>query len=187
MAHMPKTKSMNTLHPGPLVLEPLLASHATEMFAVLCDPAIYEFENEPPRDMTALQLRYALLESRTSPDGSEQWLNWVIRLPGGELAGHVQATVLVGGRAYVAYELASRHWRRGIASTAVAAVLEELASRYFVRDAFAVLKAANYRSQGLLSKLGFAPLPAAARAPWAPEADEVVLRKSLVESATGRR
>jgi RimJ/RimL family protein N-acetyltransferase len=170
---------MNTLRAATLVLEPQLASHAAEMFAVLSDPAIYEFENEPPRDMAALQQRYAMLESRVSPDGAEQWLNWVIRLPGGELAGYVQATVLVGGRAYVAYELASRFWRRGIASTAVAAVLDELSLRYFVRDAFAVLKAANHRSLGLLKKLGFAPLPPAARAPWAHEPDEVVARKAL--------
>lgn len=170
---------MNTLRTGALLLEPQLASHAAEMFAVLSDLAIYEFENEPPLDVSTLQQRYAKLESRTSLDGTEQWLNWVVRLPSGELAGYVQATVLVGGRAYVAYELASRFWRRGIASTAVAAVLEELASRYFVRDTFAVLKAANYRSLGLLNKLGFAPLPPAARPPWAPEPDEVVVRKAL--------
>ncbi len=170
---------MNTLRAGALVLEPQLESHAAEMFAVLSDPAIYEFENEPPSDASALQQRYAKLESRASADGSEQWLNWVIRLPSEELAGYIQATVLVGGRAYVAYELASRFWRRGIASTALAAVLEELASHYFVRDAFAVLKAVNYRSLGLLGKLGFTPLPPAARAPWTPEPDEVVVRKAL--------
>ena len=31
-----------------LVLEPQVAAHADEMFIVLSDPAIYEFENAPP-------------------------------------------------------------------------------------------------------------------------------------------
>ena len=170
---------MNTLRAGSLVLEPQLEGHAADMFAVLSDPAIYEFESEPPPSVAVLGQRYAMLESRLSPDGSEQWLNWVIRLPGGELAGFMQATVLVGGRAYVAYELASRFWRQGIASTALEAVLQELASHYGVRDAFAVLKAVNHRSLSLLAKLGFKPLPPAARAPWAPEVDEITVHRAL--------
>lgn len=170
---------MNTLHAGALVLEPQVERHAEAMFEVLSDPAIYEFENEPPGTVAALAQRYAKLESRTSPDGTEAWLNWVVRLPGGELAGFMQATVLAGGRAYVAYQLASRHWRRGIASAALEAVLRELAAHHAVRDAFAVLKAANQRSLGLLTKLGFAPLPPAARAPWAVEAGEITVHKAL--------
>jgi len=170
---------LRTLNAGLLVLEPQLESHAAEMFGVLSDPAIYEFESEPPPSVAALRQRYALLESRVSPDGTERWLNWVVRLPGGELAGFMQATVLVGGRAYVAYELASRFWRQGIASTALGAVLQELASHYGVRDAFAVLKAINHRSLGLLAKLGFKSLPPAARAPWAQQTDEVTLHKAL--------
>jgi hypothetical protein len=31
-----------------LTLEPQVAGHAEEMFVVLSDPAIYEYENEPP-------------------------------------------------------------------------------------------------------------------------------------------
>lgn len=170
---------LNTLQAGTLVLEPQLERHAGEMFAVLSDPAIYEFESDPPTSAAVLAQRYAMLESRLSPDGTEQWLNWVIRLPGGELAGFVQATVLVGGRAYVANELASRFWRQGIASTALEAVLQELAARYGVRDAFAVLKATNHRSLGLLAKRGFKPLAPAARAPWAQEADELTLHRAL--------
>ena len=120
-----------------------------------------------------------MLESRVSPDRSEQWLNWVIRLPSGELAGYIQATVLAQGSGYVAYELASRFWRRGIATAAVGSVLCELATRYAVSEAFAVLKAANYRSRGLLSKLGFTALSAAQQAPWPAEPDELTMHKSI--------
>ena len=39
---------MRLIEAGPLRLEPLVPAHATEMFGVLSDPAIYEFENSPP-------------------------------------------------------------------------------------------------------------------------------------------
>jgi hypothetical protein len=84
---------MRTLETAALTLEPQRAQHAAEMFAVLSDPAIYEYENQPPASLEALRRRYAALESRRSPDGREQWLNWVIRLPAGEPIGYVQATV----------------------------------------------------------------------------------------------
>ena len=106
-------------------LEPLVVAHSRELFSVLSDPAIYEFENEPPPSESWLAERYAKLERRASADGSQVWLNWALRLPSSELAGYVQATLLRSGAALVAYELASRHWRKGIASSAVSAMLAE--------------------------------------------------------------
>src|SRR5438105_11650934 len=79
-------------HPPGFALEPQLPIHAEQMFEVLSDPAIYEYENEPPASVDWLRARFARLESRQSPDGCEKWLNWVIRLPSSELAGYVQAT-----------------------------------------------------------------------------------------------
>lgn len=174
---------MNTLHAGPILLEPLCASHAEEMFVVLSDPAIYEFENEPPADVATLRARYLRLESRRSPDGSAQWLNWVVRLPSGALAGYLQATVLARGEAYVAYVLGSEHWRKGIASAGVAAVLQELRSSYAVTDAYAVLKAVNHRSLGLLKKLGFHQVRAPRQAPLVPDADELAMHLVLSTGA----
>ena len=37
---------MNTLQSEICTLEPMVVAHAPEMFEVLCDPAIYEFEHE---------------------------------------------------------------------------------------------------------------------------------------------
>jgi RimJ/RimL family protein N-acetyltransferase len=169
---------MRTLRTPAFVLEPLLARHAPEMFRVLSDPAIYEFENEPPQSEAALTDRYAKLESRRSKDGAQTWLNWVVRLPSGELAGYVQATVLRSGLAYVAYELASRHWRQGIGSGAVAAMLEELGASYGVTLCVAVLKARNHRSAGLLRKLGFRDARDEELATLGGEADELVMVKA---------
>lgn len=169
---------MRTLRASLCTLEPLVAAHAREMFEVLGDPRIYEFENEPPPSEAWLRERYSRLESRGSPDGTEKWLNWVIRLPGGELAGYVQATILRSGAAYVAYELASRHWRRGIGSAAVQAMLEELKSAYGVHTFVAVFKEANYRSSSLLRRLGFTPASPRQAAEYRAGAGERVMCKA---------
>jgi [ribosomal protein S5]-alanine N-acetyltransferase len=159
-------------------LEPQVEAHATEMFEVLSDPAIYQFEGEAPPSLEALAAGFARKEGRRSPDGTEIWLNWVVRQPSGEAAGYVQATVMPGGHAYVGYEFASRFWRRGIATDALATVFAELASAYGVQRLVALLKSANYRSLALLRKLGFAE---AARDEWAryePEPDELVMLRA---------
>jgi RimJ/RimL family protein N-acetyltransferase len=170
---------MRTLVEPGFALEPLVAAHAGEMFAVLTDPAIYEFENTPPPSEAWLQARYERLEQRGPADASEIWLNWVIRLDHGELAGYVQATVLHGDEALIAYELNSRHWRRGIGRRAVTAMLTELRDGYGVREVLAVLKTANFRSMGLLHQLGFVPASEAACLRHRDEADETVLTRPL--------
>lgn len=146
---------MKSVGAGRVVLEPQTAAHAAEMFAVLSDPAIYELENAPPESVAWLTERFARLESRVSPDGTEQWLNWVIRLPSGALAGYVQATIDRDRTAHIAYELASKYWRQGIGSAAVSGMLEELAVSHGVRTCVATLKERNYRSLALLQSLGF--------------------------------
>ena len=148
---------MRTVRASLCTLEPQVVAHAHEMFEVLSDAAIYEFENERPPSEAWLAERFAALERRASKDGSQTWLNWVVRLPTGELAGYVQATVLRSGAALVAYELASRFWRQGIGGNAVSAMLQELRSTYSVDLFAAVLKATNYRSFALLRSRGFRP------------------------------
>lgn len=163
-----------------LRLEPQVAAHAPAMFEVLSDPAIYEFENEPPTSVAWLAERYGRLESRRSPDGSEAWLNWVIRLPGGDLAGTVQATVLSeDGLALVAYELASRHWRQGIGREALAGLLDELALQHGATHFAAILKCANYRSAGLLRCLGFSAGPQALVERFEVLPDEMLMHRAL--------
>jgi len=148
---------MHVIETGSLTLEPQTAAHAEEMFAVLSDPAIYEYENEPPPSLEWLRVRFTQLESRRSADGQEQWLNWVIRLPTSELIGYVQATVHADGRAAIAYELSSAYWGRGLARRAVQAMISELGQRYQVRRLTAVFKRNNLRSMRLLERLGFSP------------------------------
>jgi len=125
------------------------------MFAVLSDPAIYQYENAPPPSVEWLRERFARLESRCSADGCEQWLNWVIRLSTSELIGYVQATLHADGRAAIAYELSSAYWGRGLAREAVEGMINELVTHYRVHTLTAVLKRENQRSFRLLERLGF--------------------------------
>ena len=171
---------MNTLHAGDLTLEPQLALHADEMFVVLSDLAIYAYENEPPASVEWLRVRFAMLESRQSPDGRERWLNWVIRSSDARLIGLVQATVHADHSALIAYELGSAHWGRGLASRATQAVIDELAEHFQVSHFIAVLKRANHRSLRLLGRLAFAPASMALLAAHPVEPDELLMSRASI-------
>jgi RimJ/RimL family protein N-acetyltransferase len=139
------------------VLEPLTRSHAPALYAQLADPAIYAFIDEAvPQSLEALTRRYAMLEGRHSPDGTQHWLNWVIRLPEEGAVGYVQATVYANRSADIAYVLAPHLWGRGLARYATAAMLRELADAWGVVRFFARAERANARSLRLLAGLGFA-------------------------------
>jgi RimJ/RimL family protein N-acetyltransferase len=174
---------MNIVTAGTLRLEPQTAAHAAEMFVVLSDPAIYEYESEPPQSLEGLRERFAELESRRSPNGREQWLNWVIRLPDGRLAGYVQATVHPDRHASIAYELNSSHWGRGLARQAVEAMLGELATHHGVPRATAVLKQVNQRSLRLLQRLGFTPASGELLVQADIEKDEFLMVRELAPAA----
>ena len=170
-----------------LTLEPQRATHAEAMFEVLCDPAIYEHENAPPKSLQFLRERYAKLESRRSVDGRELWLNWVLcERSAGALIGYVQATVRPDGHALVAYELASAHWGRGLGSEAVAALIDELRLQFGVHTVLAVFKRSNRRSRRLLEGLGFSAARAEDPLPWSADADEDLLMRRLGHAVAER-
>ena len=170
---------MHVIETGSLTLEPQTAAHAQEMFAVLSDPAIYEYENEPPPSPEWLRVRFTQLESRRSADGQEQWLNWVIRLPTSELIGYVQATVDADGRAAIAYELSSAYWGRGLARRAVKAMISELGQHYQVRSLTAVFKRNNLRSMRLLERLGFSLASAVQHMKHQVEPGELLMQREI--------
>ena len=165
---------MRSLAAGSVILEPQVAAHAEEMFVVLGDPAIYEYENQPPESLDWLRERFAKLESRRSADSAQLWLNWVVRMPGAGLIGYVQATVLPTGRAAIAYVLSSEYWGRGLAAAACQAMIAELAERYGVVTVYAIFKRRNVRSARLLERLGFSPAPGVEL-----EADELLMLRDL--------
>lgn len=176
---MPWHSEIRVIETGRCRLEPQVVAHAEPMFAVLSDPAIYEYENEPPPSLEWLRERFARLETRRSPDGTEAWLNWVVRLPTSELIGYVQATVRPDGNAAIAYELASAFWGRGLGREAVQAMIDELAASYGVGSLTAVLKRENFRSRRLLERLGFTIAPSALRVRLQVEDDELLMSRDV--------
>jgi RimJ/RimL family protein N-acetyltransferase len=151
-----------------VTLEPQLASHAAELYAVISDPSLYEFiDDKEPVSAEALRQRLARLESCLSPDGTEHWLNWIVRNVAGELVGYVQATVTPDHSAEIAYVLGRAHWRRGYAFAACTAMIGELRKSYGVVRLTATLDPANAASLALLRKLGLGLA-------WTNEADHEV-------------
>ena len=165
---------MNQLSCTLCTLEPLEEAHAEEMFVVLSDPAIYEFEGEPPPSLEKLAAGFRRAEARKTKQGDIQ-LDWVVRLQTGELTGYVQTVVYNTGVAYIGYEFSSKFWRRGIGSAAVHCALLELTRSYAVHKYVAVLKERNFRSTALLRKLGFRPGSAEDARLYGAELDELTL------------
>jgi RimJ/RimL family protein N-acetyltransferase len=102
-----------------LELAPLAVSDAEEMVAVLGDERLYAFTGGRPPTLAELRARYAQLVVGRSPDGTEQWRNWVVRLRDGRAMGSVQATITATGRAAeVAWVIAMAWQGQGLAAEA---------------------------------------------------------------------
>ncbi len=119
--------------PGVIVTErlrlaPLTVEDADEMSTVLGDARMYEFTGGGPPSLDQLRERYRRLVVGHSADGSQQWLNWIVRLAADDVAvGVMQATVEAdGSSADVAWEVGVPWQGRGIASEAARAVVEWL-------------------------------------------------------------
>jgi RimJ/RimL family protein N-acetyltransferase len=127
------------------------------MFPILCDPLIYQFiPAKPPRSARLLAERYRQLQRGCSADGSQQWLNWVIRLSDrGLCIGYIQATIYPQRSADFAFVLGSGFWGRGFAYEASTCVLQSLFTDHAATSIFATSDKQNARSIGLLTRLGF--------------------------------
>ncbi|MPY65945.1 GNAT family N-acetyltransferase [Deinococcus sp. SDU3-2] len=140
-----------------LTLDPQRTEHAAGMAAALADPRVYTFLPSSPPQERDLCERFARLETRASPDGTEAWLNWVVfARPGGSALGTVQATVRPTlAEADVAYLFAPSAWGQGYAAEAMTALLDFLAGGWGVREALAQVDSRNAASIRLLERLGF--------------------------------
>lgn len=120
-----------TLATPRLRLDPLRVEDAEAMTAVLADPALYRFTGGEPPSVDGLRQRYAAQVAGASPDGTERWHNWIVRLaPGGGVdagpgpaIGFVQATVVDGGRADVAWVIGVPWQGQGYAAEAATALV----------------------------------------------------------------
>jgi len=114
-----------------LSLTPLAVADADEMVGVLSGAALYAFTGGSPPGLAELRARYARLAGGHSPDGDEEWRNWIIRRePDRTAVGYVQATVVDGGtRAEIAWVVGLSWQRRGFAAEAARALVAWLDAR----------------------------------------------------------
>ena len=135
-----------------LELRPIGAADADDLAELLEEPALREWLRSA--DVVALRERFRGWESRRSPDGTAQWLNWVARRRGdGRAVAWVQATVR-GEEAEVAYAVVRSERRRGYALEATAAVVDWLLTSAGLRAVEAHIDPANRASAALAAALG---------------------------------
>ena len=77
-----------------IVLEPLRVEHAEEMAPLLDDSTLHTFIGGKPANVQELRSRYARQVIGAPPNGSQRWLNWIVRRrDDGQAVGFVQSTV----------------------------------------------------------------------------------------------
>ena len=114
-----------------LSLVPLAVSDAEEMVGVLGADALYAFTGGSPPGLSELRERYARLAAGRSPDGSQEWRNWILRrAPDGTAVGYIQATITGSGtRAEIAWVVGVDWQGQGYATEAARALVAWLESR----------------------------------------------------------
>jgi [ribosomal protein S5]-alanine N-acetyltransferase len=153
------------VRPPAFTMEARCVAHAAELFEMLRDPQLYEHLDEaPPTSVNELAEKLARSEGRRSPDGKELWLNWVVRVESGSLAGYVQATVEENKETNIAYFFGKRFHRQGLASAAVRRMIEIVVAEHQASTLFIVAEAANLPSVRLAERLGFVQAPPAVAA-----------------------
>jgi RimJ/RimL family protein N-acetyltransferase len=114
-----------------LELRPLAEDDGDEMVGVLADPALYAFTGGEPPSLDDLRARFARLLVGRSPDGTEDWRNWTLRLiPDGEAIGTVQAAISDEGRTAIVAWVIGTPWRgNGYATEAARGLIAWLIQR----------------------------------------------------------
>jgi RimJ/RimL family protein N-acetyltransferase len=142
-----------------LILEPQIEAHAARIRDDLLDDRLYEFvPQDPPTTKEAFEAlvkRFAWLSRRLSTDGTEAWLNWVVRdCLSGEYVGTVQGTVQADLNCLIAYQTFPRFWRRAYAKESCARVVRHLFEDYSARSVGALIDTRNIASIKLVESLG---------------------------------
>jgi RimJ/RimL family protein N-acetyltransferase len=141
-----------------LVLRPITEADAKDLFAVLKDPRLYEqTSDDPPSSIDALRRRYRRLSERLSPDDSELWLNWSVRLRKDRRAiGYVQATVRAAD-AELAWVIGTPWQGRGHAKEAAKQMVDWLRDEFQVHTFTACIRPGHAASEAVAASVGLQP------------------------------
>jgi RimJ/RimL family protein N-acetyltransferase len=158
-----------------LELEPLRVEHAEELQPLLDDPALHTYIGGEPPTLAQLRERYGFQAVGHSPDGSQSWLNWILRRRDSRaVVGYVQASVEPAGveragveragvdpdagrtRAEVAWVIGSAAQGRGYAKEATQTVVTWL-RQHGVDVVIAHVHPEHRASQEVARSAGLAP------------------------------
>lgn len=139
-----------------LVLEPTVEKHAPFLLPLLQDESLYRFIPQNPPSFESLQKLYKAWSARTSPDGKEIWLNWMVRHRAtGDYMGHFQAGFDEKNGFVIAYTLGTAYQRKGYATEGLRGVIEFLHTKMKARSIKAWVDTRNEPSIRLVKRLGF--------------------------------
>ena len=143
-----------------LVLEPLRLEHADEMAPLLDDPSLHTFIGGRPATLQELRGRYARQVLGQPADGSQRWLNWIVRRRDNRQAvGFVQATISEQGgelTAELAWVVAPSQQRSGYAREAAQLMADWLRQQH-IHHVVAHIKPDHHASNAVARSIGLAP------------------------------
>jgi RimJ/RimL family protein N-acetyltransferase len=135
------------------MLRPLTEDDAEALAGLLEERSLREWLRA--EDVEGVRARFRGWESGWSPDRSERWLNWIVlRQPGDEALGWVQATVR-DGTAVIAYVVLPAARGGGVATAAAGTLADWLGAQPGVDRVEAVIDPANHASQVVATRAGF--------------------------------
>jgi RimJ/RimL family protein N-acetyltransferase len=141
-------------------MQPLAVDDADEVAPALDDPALHEFIGGSPATADELRRRFRFLAVGHSPDGTEGWLNWVVRdRESTAVVGTAQATLRGSDEALsadIAWVVATPWQGRGFAKEAARAVTEWLFAQG-VRVVAAYVHPEHAASAGVARSVGMVP------------------------------
>ena len=137
---------------GRLSLQPIRPADAEDLFEIMRDPAIGAAMGEPPpEDVVAVRARIGSWITGPGSERDERWLNWIARTPDGRPVAHIAATVQ-GSRAWLAWIVGVDHQRRGYATEAARAIMDDLAADG--TRPWATIRRATRHRKGVARNLG---------------------------------
>lgn len=127
---------------------------ARAMVGVLGSPELYTHIGGHPPTEDQLAARYARQVVGLSPDGSQEWMNWIVLIGSSRPVGYVQASRPVGGTAAEIAWVIGVPWQgKGCATAAVVAMLDLLVARG-VKTVVADIHPDNAPSVGVARRIG---------------------------------
>ena len=144
-----------TLETERLLLAPMSVSDAAELHALLWSPdARTGTDDGPAASLRDVRARIRRWERRRSPDGSEIWLNWTLRLNHDQtVVGRMQATV-ADRWADLAWVIGRRLRNQGYATEAGRCIAVWLVELFSVDEVRATIHPDNTASQRVATKVG---------------------------------